>query len=150
MDMNVLPATSPAEAQALKDKVLALLRMEDGILSEIAKGECDNGEEGEASKGDEVGRDWGRLYSRWGGRKVLSTFGGHAAELGGQGWGVWLKSLEAELGEEVSSYTFNAAMSFDRAPYNTKISDTRLRSAADDTRAHTTGLFLAILLPPTF
>jgi glucan endo-1,3-alpha-glucosidase len=71
MDMNVLPSSTEAEGQALRDKVLRLLR-----------------EEG---------------YLRWRGGRVLSTFGGHGALFGGEGWEGWLRSLSQELGEKVGS-----------------------------------------------
>lgn len=103
MDMNVLPATTSEEAESLKNKVLALLRMEDGILQErdIVQQEAEG--VAESREGD-WNRDMGKLYLQWEGRKVLSTFSGHAAPMGGQGWEGWLSTLERELGEEVCRF----------------------------------------------
>ena len=103
MDMNVLPATTSEEAESLKNKVLALLRMEDAILQEtgIAQQQAEGAEE--KGEGD-WNRDMGQLYLKWEGCKVLSTFSGHAAPIGGQGWEGWLLALERELGEEVCRF----------------------------------------------
>jgi glucan endo-1,3-alpha-glucosidase len=40
-------------------------------------------------------------YLHWKGRRVLSTFGGHGASFGGEGWEGWLRSLNQGLGEKV-------------------------------------------------
>jgi glucan endo-1,3-alpha-glucosidase len=45
-------------------------------------------------------------YLRWRGGRALSTFGGHGALFGGEGWEGWLRSLNQELGEKVGPVEF--------------------------------------------
>lgn len=101
LDMNVLPCTSQEEADEVKGKVSGLMRLAEQLEQQIASESSEGGEreeckaEGEHRRGDEV-------YLKWEGRRVVGTFSGHAAVLGGKGWEGWVKSVEEDLGEEVS------------------------------------------------
>jgi glucan endo-1,3-alpha-glucosidase len=57
--------------------------------------------DGQALRGKVRGLLREERYLRWKGQRMLSTFGGHGALFGGEGWEGWLRSLNQELGEKV-------------------------------------------------